>query len=148
MSSLNIYCEWTNGILFLSSWKQLCLKVHSACFVAPLFPSLLFQILWSWGQFAFTVNFQRLTRNLPANAFLKLCCSAVLSFPDSFLVCLCFLVLWQLTSTQALNTVNWHNTLKQRVNKHRNRLCWLLVINAEMVRLSLKFVCTEQKYVS
>lgn len=146
MSSLNIYCEWTNGILFLSSWNQLCLKVHSACFVAPHFPSLLFQRLWSWGQFAFTVNFQRLTLKFLQVLFLN--CAALHCWASLTVLFLRFLVLWQLTSTQALNTVNWHNTLKQRVNKHRNRLCWLLVINAEMVRFSLKFVCTEQKYVS
>lgn len=112
MSSLSIYCEWTNGILFLSSWKQLWLKVHSACSEVPHFPSLLFRDCESWGQFAFTVNFQRLTSNLSANSFLTI----VLFYsaePPWWVYCLCLLALWQFTSTGAPNTVNWHNTLSQ-----------------------------------
>lgn len=74
-------------LLFLSSWKQLCLKVPSSCWVVPHFPSLQFQRLWSWSQFAFRVNFQRVTLNLSASASVKLCCSAVLSLPDSSIAC-------------------------------------------------------------
>ena len=91
VSGLNVYCEWTSGILFLSSWKQLRLTVHSDCLAAPPLPSLLFQSLRSGGQFAFRVNFQNLTLNLPADAFLKLCSSAELSLPDSAIACVSLL---------------------------------------------------------
>lgn len=138
MWSLNIYCEWTNGILFLSAWKLPWPRVRSACLVISPFPSLLFQREckveanlrlestskdWHW------IFLQRL--------FLKLCCSAVLSMPDSSLAC--FAALWQFTKTQALSTANWHNTLKQRVNKHGNRL----LASGHKCRNGevLKFVC-------
>lgn len=70
------------------------------------------QGLWSCGQFAFTVNFQRLTSNFSSNPFLTI----VLFYsakPPWWVYCLCFLALWQFTSTGAPNTFNWHNTLNQ-----------------------------------
>lgn len=95
MSSLSTYCEWTNGILFLSSWKQLCLKVHSACSVVPHFPSLLFRDCEAEAN----LHLQSISKDWQATflqtLFLQLCCSTVPSLPDGSIACVsCFMAIY------------------------------------------------------